>query len=164
MELHIDVPIKLHVYVCVTWFYARQAIHTERNYCLLSSGAKTLEDAITSLHMWWQNCVFPFLDFLDLQWGSNWSNLLNTFSLGAPVYYSSPHFLYGTESLFEGVIGMNPVKEEHMVYFDIQMVSLKINICYQNWTQIKMLIYMYWINTNLKLNLHTQHCFIQCVM
>ena len=48
------------------------------------------------------------------------------FSLGAPVYYSSPHFLYGTESLLEGVIGMNPVKEEHMVYFDIQMVSGKI--------------------------------------
>ena len=41
------------------------------------------------------------------------------------MYYSSPHFLYGTESLFEGVIGMNPVKEEHMVYFDIQMVCGK---------------------------------------
>ncbi len=39
------------------------------------------------------------------------------------MYYSSPHFLYGTQSLLDGVIGVNPVKEEHMVYFDIQMVG-----------------------------------------
>ena len=48
-------------------------------------------------------------------------------SIGAPIYYSSPHFLYGTESLFEGVIGPEPVEEEHKVFFDIEMVC-NINI------------------------------------
>lgn len=42
---------------------------------------------------------------------------------GAPIYYSSPHFLYGTESLFEGVIGPEPVEEEHKVFFDIEMMT-----------------------------------------
>ncbi|XP_071510540.1 lysosome membrane protein 2-like [Diadema antillarum] len=41
----------------------------------------------------------------------------------APVYLSSPHFLYGDESLFESVIGMKPDKDEHELAVDIDPLT-----------------------------------------
>ena len=47
----------------------------------------------------------------------------NCYVTGAPLYFSLPHFLYGDQLLLDGVEGMNPNKKEHILDFDVQMVS-----------------------------------------
>ena len=42
--------------------------------------------------------------------------------IGAPIFYSSPHFLYGSQKLQSSVKGMNPIQEQHKVDFDVEMV------------------------------------------
>ncbi|XP_072040615.1 scavenger receptor class B member 1-like isoform X2 [Amphiura filiformis] len=42
---------------------------------------------------------------------------------GAPVFFSLPHFLYGDPLLLEGVIGMEPNEEEHILSFDVEMLT-----------------------------------------
>lgn len=41
---------------------------------------------------------------------------------GAPIFFSSPHFLYG-ENLLDTVEGLTPVEEEHKVYFALEMLT-----------------------------------------
>ncbi|XP_060100645.1 platelet glycoprotein 4 [Heteronotia binoei] len=45
---------------------------------------------------------------------------ISTCKQGKPVVISLPHFLYASEDIKEGVEGMNPNKEEHMTYLDIE--------------------------------------------
>ncbi|XP_046878899.1 platelet glycoprotein 4 [Hypomesus transpacificus] len=39
---------------------------------------------------------------------------------GTPVYISLPHFLYGTPSLTEDVLGLSPSIEHHFTYLDVE--------------------------------------------
>ncbi|KAA0203800.1 hypothetical protein HAZT_HAZT000563 [Hyalella azteca] len=39
---------------------------------------------------------------------------------GSPVVASTPHFYMGTEETINDVVGLNPVKEEHETYLDIE--------------------------------------------
>lgn len=48
--------------------------------------------------------------------------LFFSITAGAPIYFSSPHFLYG-ENLLEFVEGLEPIEEEHRVYFALEMVN-----------------------------------------
>ncbi|KAJ8028833.1 Platelet glycoprotein 4 [Holothuria leucospilota] len=41
---------------------------------------------------------------------------------GAPIFFSSPHFLYG-ENLLDTVEGLNPVEDEHKIYFALEMLT-----------------------------------------
>ncbi|XP_038055317.1 lysosome membrane protein 2-like isoform X2 [Patiria miniata] len=41
----------------------------------------------------------------------------------APIFYSSPHFLYGSTDLLDSVIGFNPIQDQHKVDFDIEMLT-----------------------------------------
>ncbi|XP_072171020.1 lysosome membrane protein 2-like [Diadema setosum] len=50
-------------------------------------------------------------------------NVSNCQPGNAPIYFSSPHFLYGDPSLFEAVHGMNPVRSEHETSFDVEMLT-----------------------------------------
>ena len=47
------------------------------------------------------------------------------FLSGTPVYISLPHFLYGTPSLTEDVLGLSPSIEHHFTYLDVEPVSHK---------------------------------------
>ncbi|XP_071786399.1 lysosome membrane protein 2-like [Asterias amurensis] len=52
------------------------------------------------------------------------TGLLNaTNCKGAPIFYSSPHFLYGSQKLQSSVKGMNPIQEQHKVDFDVEMLT-----------------------------------------
>ncbi|XP_063955548.1 platelet glycoprotein 4-like [Lytechinus pictus] len=50
-------------------------------------------------------------------------NVSNCQAGNAPIYFSSPHFLFGDPSLFAAVSGMNPVQSEHETSFDIEMLT-----------------------------------------
>ncbi|KAM9823923.1 platelet glycoprotein 4 [Neosynchiropus ocellatus] len=39
---------------------------------------------------------------------------------GRPIYISLPHFLFGSKSLQESIVGLNPVEEEHFTYLDVE--------------------------------------------
>ena len=43
--------------------------------------------------------------------------------LGAPVILSSPHFWYGAQSMVDAIDGINPIKELHETYLDIDPLS-----------------------------------------
>lgn len=45
------------------------------------------------------------------------------FRLGKPIFLSLPHFLYGSDFLLEQVSGLNPSKEEHETFVDVEPVS-----------------------------------------
>ena len=40
-----------------------------------------------------------------------------------PIYISLPHFLHGSPSLQEAIIGLNPSEEHHQTFFDVEPVS-----------------------------------------
>lgn len=47
--------------------------------------------------------------------------------VGVPLVASMPHFLNGDPSLFENVAsGINPIKEEHEIYVDLELVTREI--------------------------------------
>lgn len=50
-------------------------------------------------------------------------NVSNCQPGNAPIYFSSPHFLYGDPSLFAAVSGMNPIRSEHETSFDVEMLT-----------------------------------------
>eukprot|EP00057_Strongylocentrotus_purpuratus_P017289 XP_011671763.1 PREDICTED: lysosome membrane protein 2 [Strongylocentrotus purpuratus] len=50
-------------------------------------------------------------------------NVSNCQAGNAPIYFSSPHFLFGDPSLFAAVSGMNPVRSEHETSFDVEMLT-----------------------------------------
>ncbi|XP_049422844.1 platelet glycoprotein 4 [Epinephelus fuscoguttatus] len=39
---------------------------------------------------------------------------------GKPIYISLPHFLHGSQSLREAVLGLNPSEEHHATYLDVE--------------------------------------------
>lgn len=45
-------------------------------------------------------------------------------SIGAPIVVSFPHFYQADEKYIEAIDGMNPNKEEHEMYLDLNPVSL----------------------------------------
>ncbi|XP_016370996.1 platelet glycoprotein 4 [Sinocyclocheilus rhinocerous] len=42
---------------------------------------------------------------------------------GAPVFLSLPHFLYGSNDLHQGVIGLNPNFDEHSIFLDVEPIT-----------------------------------------
>src|SRR5207237_6350372 len=55
----------------------------------------------------------------------------------APIFFSAPHFLFGSESLFDGVTGLEPNESLHESYMDVEpttgimlrlMLRFQINI------------------------------------
>ncbi|XP_073694991.1 platelet glycoprotein 4 [Garra rufa] len=42
---------------------------------------------------------------------------------GTPVFISLPHFLYGSEDLHQGVVGMNPNVDEHSIFLDVEPIT-----------------------------------------
>nr|UFE16637.1 cluster of differentiation 36 [Tor putitora] len=42
---------------------------------------------------------------------------------GTPVFLSLPHFLYGSNDLQQGVIGLNPNFEEHSIFLDVEPIT-----------------------------------------
>lgn len=44
---------------------------------------------------------------------------LDSCAAGAPIIFSSPHFWFGDESLWEAIDGLSPVKELHETYLSI---------------------------------------------
>ncbi|XP_076331595.1 platelet glycoprotein 4-like isoform X2 [Tachypleus tridentatus] len=53
---------------------------------------------------------------------------LTTCKNGAPVVASAPHFYQGSKEYIEGVVGLNPVKEQHQTFLDIEpMTGLVLN-------------------------------------
>ncbi|XP_026577864.1 platelet glycoprotein 4-like isoform X2 [Pseudonaja textilis] len=60
---------------------------------------------------------------------------------GKPVYLSSPHFLYGSQIIFQFVKGMEPNVEEHTTFLDVEPITgltlafskrLQVNLLVQN--------------------------------
>lgn len=41
---------------------------------------------------------------------------------GRPIFISLPHFLYGSPYLRDGVKGLNPIKEDHYTFLDVEPV------------------------------------------
>lgn len=46
------------------------------------------------------------------------------FSTGAPIVVSFPHFYQADQQYIDAIDGMNPNKEEHETYLDLNPVSL----------------------------------------
>lgn len=46
------------------------------------------------------------------------------FHSGAPVVMSAPHFYQGDPKYRDAVVGLNPVKEKHETYLDVEPVSI----------------------------------------
>ena len=44
---------------------------------------------------------------------------LDSCAAGAPLIFSSPHFWYGHDSLWEAIDGLQPIKELHETYLSI---------------------------------------------
>uniref|UniRef100_A0A8C1YLM9 Platelet glycoprotein 4 n=1 Tax=Cyprinus carpio TaxID=7962 RepID=A0A8C1YLM9_CYPCA len=42
---------------------------------------------------------------------------------GTPVFLSLPHFLYGSNDLHQGVIGLNPNFDEHSIFLDVEPIT-----------------------------------------
>ncbi|XP_059361399.1 platelet glycoprotein 4-like [Carassius carassius] len=42
---------------------------------------------------------------------------------GAPVFLSLPHFLFGSNDLLQGVIGLNPNFDEHSIFLDVEPIT-----------------------------------------
>uniref|UniRef100_A0A673FKN4 Platelet glycoprotein 4 n=1 Tax=Sinocyclocheilus rhinocerous TaxID=307959 RepID=A0A673FKN4_9TELE len=42
---------------------------------------------------------------------------------GTPVLLSLPHFLYGSNDLHQGVIGLNPNFDEHSIFLDVEPIT-----------------------------------------
>ncbi|XP_026087128.1 platelet glycoprotein 4 [Carassius auratus] len=42
---------------------------------------------------------------------------------GTPVFLSLPHFLYGSNNLHQGVIGLNPNFDEHSIFLDVEPIT-----------------------------------------
>ncbi|KAF4114546.1 platelet glycoprotein 4 [Onychostoma macrolepis] len=42
---------------------------------------------------------------------------------GTPVFLSLPHFLYGSNNLHQGVIGLNPNSDEHSIFLDVEPIT-----------------------------------------
>ena len=43
-------------------------------------------------------------------------------STGTPIYISLPHFLYGSASLTQDVLGLKPSEEDHFTFLDVEPV------------------------------------------
>ncbi|KAK2892649.1 hypothetical protein QQF64_035572 [Cirrhinus molitorella] len=42
---------------------------------------------------------------------------------GTPVFISLPHFLFGSDDLLNGVVGMNPSLDEHSIFLDVEPIT-----------------------------------------
>ena len=49
--------------------------------------------------------------------------------MGAPIVLSWPHFLHANSSFIDAVQGMNPDKEKHQFFFDVQPVRFFLSFC-----------------------------------
>ncbi|XP_040199388.1 platelet glycoprotein 4 [Rana temporaria] len=67
---------------------------------------------------------------------------------GKPIFLSLPHFLYGSDFLLEQVSGLNPSKEEHETFVDVEPITgftmhfakrLQVNVMFQPTKQIDVL-------------------------
>ncbi|XP_073480120.1 platelet glycoprotein 4 [Aquarana catesbeiana] len=67
---------------------------------------------------------------------------------GKPIFLSLPHFLYGSDFLLEQVSGLNPSKEEHETFVDVEPITgftmhfakrLQVNVMFQPTSQIDVL-------------------------
>ncbi|XP_016428325.1 platelet glycoprotein 4-like [Sinocyclocheilus rhinocerous] len=54
-------------------------------------------------------------------WNDTYCNKIN--GTGTPVLLSLPHFLYGSNDLHQGVIGLNPNFDEHSIFLDVEPIT-----------------------------------------
>lgn len=82
---------------------------------------------LSSCQSGWFTFVEPSLLFNQL---SPYLFLTTTTAIwtGRPIFISLPHFLYGSQSLRENVLGLNPNSEHHFTYLDVEPVrALKLS-------------------------------------
>ncbi|XP_053718870.1 platelet glycoprotein 4 [Synchiropus splendidus] len=101
---------------------------------------------------------------------------IRTCQNGKPVYISLPHFLYGSKSLQDNIVGLNPVEEEHFTYLDVEPTTgftlrfakrIQVNMMYGPSKVIKILkkvknytiVPLVWLNETAELDEPTAQMF-----